>query len=208
MLVSVSVLDYSLNKMKYFEEFSNLLLIGFYLLVPIIITGCIKTAKLDTRCSQTPKYLEKFELPEGLIGYNNYGLALDCAKRTNRPLAIYFTAYSCINCEKFENDFLYQAEIKKIINDNFVFAILYLDDKRELPQRDQIEIINKYSNQSRLVKTIGQLNSSLVNKYEHSSQPSLFIAKNSEKIISLIQFNPDKKKLSQQLEDAIIKSNK
>lgn len=170
------------------------------------LISCNKLNKLDERCSQQPKYLKSFELPDGLIGYNSYELALECSKKTNKPLAIYFTGFNCVNCKKFEDNFLYQKEVKKLLNDNFIFALLYLDDKRALPKESQIEVKSKYSGKIRTVNNIGQLNASLVNKYEHSSQPSLFIANSAEETISLIQYNPNKEVLLKQLKDAILSS--
>ncbi|MFT4664891.1 MAG: thioredoxin-related protein [Polaribacter sp.] len=195
--------------MKYNNLFSSQLkLFSVYILVYIVIIGCNNTnaIALDEMCTQTPKYSETFELPKGLIGYNNYELALDCAKKTNRSLAIYFTGFACVNCKYFERDFLYQDEVKEMLNENFIIAVLYVDDKRELPEEDQVEVTSNYSNQSRVVRTVGHLNVSLTNKYHHSSHPSLFIATNSEEIISFIQYNPDESELLRQLEEAILKS--
>ena len=178
-----------------------------YLLIFFSVFSCTNKNELDERCHQSPKYLESFELPDGLVGYNNYELALACSQMTKKPLAIYFTGFTCINCKKFEENFLYQKDVKNIISDNFIFVLLYVDDNRALPKEDQIEVTSKYSNQTRKLKTIGQLNSSLANKYEHSSHPSLFIADSNEKIISLIQYDSNKEALYKQLKDAVVKVN-
>jgi hypothetical protein len=110
-----------------------------------------------------------------------------------------------VNCKAFERKFLYTEGRIKLLNRYFVFAALSIDDKTELPTEDQVLVKSKYSDNERKIRTIGQLNSSLVNKYEHSSQPSLFIVSPTEEVISLIQYSPDNLNLKKQLEEAIEK---
>jgi thiol:disulfide interchange protein DsbD len=47
-----------------------------------------------------------------------------------------FTGYACVNCRKMENNVWSDAMIFTYLNNEVVIS-LYVDDKRDLPKREQ-----------------------------------------------------------------------
>lgn len=55
------------------------------------------------------------------------------AKKENKNCLIYFSGYTSVNARKFEDQVLKQPEIKKLIEENFVYAVAYVDDRQKEP---------------------------------------------------------------------------
>lgn len=137
------------------------------------------------------------------MGYNNFEQGLECARHQHKPLAIYFTANTCKNCTIFENEFLNTSEVSEIMNNDFVFIQLYVDDQTVLPIKDQFYKTNAITDNKVLVNTIGALNLTLLSKYNHSSHPSLFLTDLDGNIKSYFGYDPDVKYLIQKFKDDI-----
>jgi len=175
----------------------------FILLLITLFMSCNSKSKLHEKCEQAPKYYKAFKLPENIIGYNNYEQAADCAKKINKPLAVYFTGNGCKNCPAFEHDFLSSGTVSKLMNEHFVFVSLFINDKTVLPKEDQFIETDQFSGRRRKIKSIGNLNCTLLPKFRHSSQPALFITNSSDSILALINYNPDTKTLISELQAKI-----
>ncbi len=175
----------------------------FFITLIVLVISCTAERKHYAQCEESPKYYKAFKLPEKLIGYNNYEQAVDCARQNNKPLAVYFTAFACKNCRKFEREFLSSSEVVKLLNENFVFAALYIDDKTVLPTKDQFEVKRSFAKGKRRITTIGQLNCTLLPKYRHSSQPTLFIMDTKEHILTRINYHPNTEELINELKIAV-----
>ncbi len=144
-------------------------------------------------CGESPKYLEAFDLPDGIIGYNNYEQALACAEFLDKPLMVYFTAYACVNCRKMEENILNHPTVVKKINHNFVFVALFVDDRTRLPESDWFYHTPFYSKRRKHIKTIGSLNLTSLSQYLHGAQPAIFIDKldnKEEKQYNYISYTP------------------
>ena len=177
----------------------------FFLILISLLWNCESKSKNDKLCEQHPKYYNEFRLPKKIIGYNNYQQGIDCSEKINKPLAVYFTANTCKKCREFEEEFLNSDKVSKLINKNYVFVGLFVDDKTELPSEDQFIQNVPNSDRKRRIKTIGQLNCTLLTKYHHSSQPTLFITDENESIVRLIGYNPNKEELIEELSTTIKK---
>jgi len=177
----------------------------FLLILVVLILSCNSKKKYPQQCEQVPKYLKVFELPEKLIGYNNYEQAVDCARKTDKPLAVYITGYACKNCRDFEEKFLNSDEVSKLLNEHFVFAALLIDIKKELPKEDQF-VVTRSNGTKRKVKTIGHLNGYIAaSKYMNSSQPYLFIRNSRDSIVARIGYSQNKEELLKELKAVIEK---
>lgn len=87
-------------------------------------------------CDQ-PKYDDLFKLPHGLNGYFTLEEAIECAKKQNKPVFVDFTGHSCSNCRKVEENVWSNPAIRKLLEEEFVIASLYTDDRNELPVGEQ-----------------------------------------------------------------------
>ena len=51
-----------------------------------------------------------------------------------------FTGYACVNCRKMEEHVWPLAEVDGILRNDYVLISLYVDDKKPLPEAEQIEV--------------------------------------------------------------------
>ena len=107
---------------------------------------------------------------------NDYFEGLDCAKASERPIFLYFSAYG-LGYDEFHNDLIYAEKIKKLLNDNFITIILYVDDRKKLTEIDTLNI-DKEAHPKEFIecikksKTIGSIYINLQNvRYRSNSQP-------------------------------------
>lgn len=108
----------------------------------------------------------KSELP-GVTAFFDYDEALAASKKTNKPVLLDFTGHSCINCRKMERAVLSKPEVLKELQQNFIVASLYCDDKQSLWNGEKYT-----SKDGTQVTTLGDKNVDIeVNKYAAIGQP-------------------------------------
>ena len=94
------------------------------------------------------------ECPNGLNCFHDFESALKHAKEVNKPILIDFTGHACTNCRRMEDNVWSKKEVFDLINDNYVLASLYVDDREELPVEQQGEITIELSDGSKKQKKI------------------------------------------------------
>ncbi|MFR9593537.1 MAG: thioredoxin family protein, partial [Rikenellaceae bacterium] len=105
--------------------------------------------------------------PNGLSGFYDLEEARSYAQIVNKPLLIDFTGHGCVNCRAMEQNVWSDAEVNKILREDYVIVALYMDDKHELPEEDWVT-----TSSGRVLKTIGRVNSFLaLEKYGVNAQP-------------------------------------
>ncbi|CAH0336193.1 Thiol:disulfide interchange protein DsbD [Flavobacterium sp. CECT 9288] len=75
--------------------------------------------------------------PHDLIAFEDYDKGVAYAKSVNKPILLDFTGYACVNCRKMEDYVWSDPMILKILQNEVVLISLYVDDKRELPKKEQ-----------------------------------------------------------------------
>ncbi|QNL50808.1 thioredoxin family protein [Olivibacter sp. SDN3] len=117
------------------------------------------------------KYAEIFHdrgTPKGFDPFYDYDQALEVAKQINKPVLIDFTGWNCVNCRKMEANVWTEPKVKELLNNEFVMAELFVDDKTALPQEDQY--VSTYSNKK--INSIGKKWSDFqAAKFNSNSQP-------------------------------------
>ncbi|MCF0207330.1 MAG: thioredoxin family protein, partial [Bacteroidales bacterium] len=86
---------------------------------------------------ETPKYSDQLHLAYGVEGYFDYKQALECAKKQNKPVILYFTGHSCANCKKMQSEIWGNKTIAGRFNSEFILAALYVDERIELPENER-----------------------------------------------------------------------
>ena len=76
------------------------------------------------------------------------------AKQVNKPIMIDFTGYACVNCRKMEEHVWPLQQIDDLLKNEYVLISLYVDDKKELPSHEKIEV-NRINGGTRLLKNYG-----------------------------------------------------
>ncbi|MEO6883925.1 MAG: cytochrome c biogenesis protein CcdA [Bacteroidia bacterium] len=136
-----------------------------------------------------PPNNDGIECPNNISCFHDYDKALAYAKQMNKPLLIDFTGINCVNCRKMEKNVWSDPEVLKRLNQDFVVAMLYVDEKNELPQNAQY--ISKTTGQN--IETIGDKWSDLeTSKYNTNAEPwDVLVDANGNTLNTPRGYNPD-----------------
>lgn len=82
-----------------------------------------------------PLYTQDFNLyDEGMTHYEDFDEGMRAAQAQGKPVFIDFSGYGCVNCRKMEAAVLNNSKVKDMLEKDFVFITLMVDDKRALPE--------------------------------------------------------------------------
>ncbi len=82
-----------------------------------------------------PLYTQDFNLyDEGMTHYEDYDEGMRAAQAQGKPVFIDFSGYGCVNCRKMEAAVLNNNKVKDMLEKDFIFITLMVDDKRPLPE--------------------------------------------------------------------------
>ena len=99
---------------------------------------------------------------------------INCAKKCNKPIFLLFTGYACVGDNSYEEELFINRTNRKIIAENYVPVVLYVDDKKELNEVDKRKVF--ISGKEKVMRTIGNKNAYYeINKYKQNAQPLLAI---------------------------------
>ena len=120
----------------------------------------------------------KSDCPLNLNCYHDYDEAMKAAKEQHKPLFIDFTGWNCANCRKMEQTVWSKPEVNKLLNEEFVVASLYCDDRGKLSEAEQFN--SKFNGEK--ITTVGEKWSDLqITRYKRNSQPYYVILDYNEK---------------------------
>ncbi len=130
---------------------------------------------------ESPIYGDFLHLPHGLEGYFDYEQALDCARKTNKPLFIDFTGHGCVNCREMEANVWADPAVLKKLREDFVVVALYVDDKTKLP-KDQW-VTSEYD--GKVKKSIGKIFADFqIARFGVNAQPYYVLLDHNEKLLN------------------------
>ena len=129
----------------------------------------------------------------GLRCAKDYETGLAMAKAENKPILLDFTGYACVNCRKMEETIWNDAEIFKLMHDQFIVVSLYVDDKKLLPAEKQFTYTTKEGTKKEIV-TYGDLWATMqTENFANNSQPWYAILNTNEQLMNNpIGYTPDK----------------
>ncbi|WP_163409837.1 protein-disulfide reductase DsbD family protein [Flavobacterium ajazii] len=127
--------------------------------------------------------------PNGIPAFHDYDEGLAYAKKVNKPIMIDFTGYACVNCRKMEERVWPDPKVLNVLNNDVVLISLYVDDKRPLPENEQV--VSKIT--GKVLKYTGQKWSELqILKYKTNAQPYYVLMDHNEKDLNKPSaYNPD-----------------
>lgn len=91
--------------------------------------------------------------PGKFTHFDDYDEGMQYAAEHNMPVLLDFSGYGCVNCRKMEGAVLDDPAVKSMIEENFVFITLMVDDRKELPEERTFEV----NGQKRVMETVGDL---------------------------------------------------
>ena len=116
--------------------------------------------------------------------HNDYQLALETARTSNKPVLIDFTGWACVNCRKMEEQIWTDPDVAKLMKDSFVVVSLYVDERKKLPGFEQTEFKSK-NGDVRSIVTVGDKWATFQSEnFNAVSQPQYVILDGDEKALT------------------------
>lgn len=124
---------------------------------------------------------------DGILGMHpehNYFKAVEMAQKENKPILIDFTGYGCENCRKMEEYVWSEPDILPILQNDVILVSLYVDDKEQLPESEQVKI-DMGNGQMKKIKTIGDRWSMFQQiNFNNNSQPHYVLITPDSRVIN------------------------
>jgi len=130
-------------------------------------SGGAGTAVTNEICNYPNKVSEHLskDTPLGFCAFYDLEQGLAYAKEVNKPVFLDFTGHTCANCRYLEKNMWPDADIRRLITEEYVLISLYTDDSERLPE------IEKDANGKKL-RTVGDKWISYeLSKYNSNAQP-------------------------------------
>ena len=106
--------------------------------------------------------------PYGLNSYYEIEQALECSKELNKPVLLSFKSHTCSGCKVMEANVWSNPEVLEILRNDVIIATLYIDDRTELPENEQVVS----TVDGKLKNTLGRkLRDYQLSRYNIASQP-------------------------------------
>lgn len=170
--------------MKKLRRVSNFNIL-IYSIIFILISSC-KDSSNKADCNEVFQNHSNKDLYikfcENLESNFDFESGIKKAKENEKLVFVYFNSIACTNCRSFENDILFNPEIKKSIKNNFISTVLFVDSREKIEVDDKYPI-SKFSNKE--IKTKGAYNVELqLIHIGNSHQPTISIFNEQGKLVS------------------------
>ncbi|MDA9775221.1 protein-disulfide reductase DsbD family protein [Algibacter sp.] len=132
------------------------------------------------------------------------------AKQVNKPIMIDFTGYACVNCRKMEEHIWPLEKIDNYLRNEYVLISLYVDDKKDLPKSEKVEV-NRVNGGKRLLKNYGHKWANFQTQFFKSNSQPYYVLLNSDgnKVLTEpVGYTPDEDEYAQFLEGGLEVFNK
>lgn len=94
------------------------------------------------------------ECPNNLDCFKDLKEGIAYAKKVDKPIIVDFTGYACVNCRKMEEHVWPEDKIKNYLKNEYVLISLYVDDKKDLPEGEQV-MVNRINGGTRQLENYG-----------------------------------------------------
>lgn len=141
--------------------------------------------------------------PHGLPCFHDYEEGLAYAKEAGKPVMLDFTGWACVNCRKMEEQVWSDPRVLKRLREDYVLISLYVDEKLELPQEEQIEVT--VGGKTKKLRTVGNKWSYMqADRYGNNSQPYYVVLDHNENQLGpSAAYDPDIEKYISWLDDGL-----
>ena len=122
--------------------------------------------------------------------FDDYEEGLAYAAEHGKPVMLDFTGWACVNCRKMEENVWDKPGVYDHLKDDFVVISLYVDDRNELPEDQQL-IITKDG--AKRVTKVGQKWAKFQEEtFANNSQPWYCLITPDEKLLNIPRgYTPD-----------------
>lgn len=140
---------------------------------------------------------------------NDYETALQLAKRENKPILIDFTGWACVNCRRMEEKVWTNADVRNLMQNDFIVVSLYVDERKNLPAVEQSTFLTKDGAKKQII-TVGDKWATFQSEnFNAVSQPQYAIISPEEKILTKTKYyTPDAQEFANWLKCGLEASRK
>lgn len=120
--------------------------------------------------------------------HNDYQAALKLSREQHKPILIDFTGWACVNCRRMEDNVWPDAEVKNMMENEFIVVSLYVDERLKLPVKERsLEKLPNGTEKS--IVTVGDKWSTFQSlNFEAASQPQYAIISPEEVALTKTKF--------------------
>ena len=146
-------------------------------------------------------YSNPVNCKRGFEPLRDYELALQKARKENKPILIDFTGWACVNCRRMEEAVWTNPTVDSLMRKEFVVVSLYVDEKRKLPIQQRM-VYKGSEGDERSIVTVGDKWSNFeIENFHGASQPQYAIISTEEKALTKTKgYTPEAEKFADWLE--------
>ncbi len=140
-------------------------------------------------------WLYPCDCPQNLNCFKDFDEGIAYAKEVNKPVIIDFTGHACVNCRKMEEHVWPEPEVYKLLKNEYVLISLYVDEKVELPEEEQV-VVESINGGTEKLRTVGKKWQHFQTKYfNNNSQPYYVLLSPDGKLLNNpVAYTPDAEK--------------
>lgn len=142
------------------------------------------------------------DCPNNLECFKDLKAGIAYAKKVKKPIILDFTGYACVNCRKMEEHVWPDPKIDKYLRKDYVLISLYVDDKKELPEDQQVNV-NRINGGTRKLESYGHKWANFQTQFFETNSQPFYVLLNSDgtKILNqAVGYTPDEEDYARFLE--------
>lgn len=130
-------------------------------------------------------YEEPVNCKRGFEPIRDYEMALERARKENKPVLIDFTGWACVNCRRMEEAVWTDPLVDSLMRKEFVVVSLYVDEDQNLPSQDQTTFISSATGKEISIVTVGDRWANFqIENFHAVAQPQYAIISMDEKALT------------------------
>lgn len=119
------------------------------------------------------------DCPNNLECFKDLQTGIAYAKKVNKPIMLDFTGYACVNCRKMEEHVWPLKKIDNYLRNDYVLISLYVDDKKVLPEDQQVEV-NRINGGTRKLETYAHKWANFQTQFFQTNSQPYYVLLNSD----------------------------
>lgn len=129
-------------------------------------------------------YKEPVNCKKGFEPLRDYDVALNLARKENKPVLIDFTGWACVNCRRMEENVWTDPLVDSLMRNEFVVVSLYVDERKKLPLTQQMQYRTKTGDEKSIITVGDKWATFQFENFNRVSQPQYAIISTDEKALT------------------------
>src|SRR4051812_34729771 len=129
-------------------------------------------------------YAKPVNCEKGMEPLRDYEVAIELARKQQKPLLIDFTGWACVNCRKMEESIWTDPQVHKLMRDSFIVVSLYVDERKVLPASQQMVFKSAYTGNKQIITVGDKWATFQFENFHATAQPQYAIVSGSEKALT------------------------